>query len=533
MRTICPWLGLGAMLGGGGCVGEVADKAPATDDTGQDSGGTHTGDTPDSGHTGESGGGDSRDTEDTGHTGDTDSGYTVDSCWQTGHDPADTALPGGYERGEWLADAEAVVWGEELTDGGMTGNASQADVIGDLNGDGWDDLFVGVYSFAGKADLSGAGYLMSGPFDHDVGAGDAFAFLYGSNRYDAGQVLVLPVNDLDADGMEDLVVVMPGADSLEESYAGYAAVLYGPLSGGYELDERDKLVASVSLDGAFWGAAAVNDYESDGMSGFLLSMTEGVGVVHYYNGPVSGTQDTEIGATATMYGTENDGLGAVLASGEDTNGDGIVDIAVGSYGTAVSGGAMVCLVSGPPMDTATIPDTADYCVVGDSGTLSVAVGADVTGDSLGEVFIGRPFVSSATDDREQILVMEGGATELDSFEDAVARLNGPREYGSFGLYLDTGEHSDTSGFLVTQAYSDASSTGPAEVFVMSGPMSGVQEMEEQARVVVDDEPDQYLFAGTGGDLTGDGIVDIVAGNLGQTVCGVEGLGAVYILGGYE
>ena len=99
---------------------------------------------------------------------------------------------------------------------------------GDVDGDGFDDVVVGAYYESSVGTGAGAAYLMYGPFSGAMSFGTPDAKFTGESARDAAGKSVAVGGDLDGDGFDDLLV---GAPSSAASATG-AGALYGVLGGG-------------------------------------------------------------------------------------------------------------------------------------------------------------------------------------------------------------------------------------------------------------------------------------------------------------
>ena len=161
--------------------------------------------------------------------------------------------------------------------GGAISNA------GDINGDGIDDLLLGAYGASSNGSYSGSSYVVFGQTS-DFPAAVALSSLDGSNGFrldgaaqqDLSGGAVSAAGDVNADGIDDLLIGAVGAGSAGASY-----VVFGQLTG------FPATMPLASLDGN-------NGFRLDGEPQF-------------------------------------GGSGAALSGTEDVNGDGIDDIIVGAY----------------------------------------------------------------------------------------------------------------------------------------------------------------------------------------------------------
>lgn len=149
--------------------------------------------------------------------------------------------------------------------------------IGDVDGDGQDDLLVGAF---GENDEAGAAYLFLGPIegtvtDHDVRVHGETRFGYGGKSVALG--------DIDGDGLADLVVAESDVDRVH--------VVLAP-QGSAPLSESD---ATITGSGRFGFALDSDDLDRDGFDDIAVGSTrfEDTGAAFVFYGPVSGEQTHE------------------------------------------------------------------------------------------------------------------------------------------------------------------------------------------------------------------------------------------------
>ena len=164
------------------------------------------------------------------------------------------------------------------------------DMEGDINDDGYDDLMIGCYYGEGEALNSGVAYVVYGhegfldPTSMDFKGSmsldkDADITLNGHMAGDYAGSSATFVGDANGDGITDLLIGAyymnpPSSASSFKSDTGGAYLLNGPIaSGTYNLDDdaNATFFGAASYDNYGKSAAAIGDYNGDGLDDFVIS----------------------------------------------------------------------------------------------------------------------------------------------------------------------------------------------------------------------------------------------------------------------
>ena len=190
---------------------------------------------------------------------------------------AETTDPIALSEISTLTQAGFVVDG--AADNDMSGWSVAA--VGDVNGDGLDDLIIGA---PGGETSNGKSYVVFGKSSADavdlaaIEAGDStlgFLIQGGSTDLKSGSS-VSGVGDVNGDGLADLLIGTNFADDTEGSLPGQAYIVYGKASGS--TINLDALTSSqgVSLNGennddaAGYSISGLGDVNGDGLADLFV-----------------------------------------------------------------------------------------------------------------------------------------------------------------------------------------------------------------------------------------------------------------------
>ncbi len=397
------------------------------------------------------------------------------------------------------------LWGDVSLAGqaliGPSGSQAGGSVagVGDINGDGRDEVLIG-------ADELGVAYLLSGT--QSPGTLAPVATLTGPTG--AGRS-VAGVGDVDGDGYADVLI---GGGSA----AGNAWLAHGPLTGTVAL--LDGWTGS-SGDSSGLTVAGPGDLTGDGHGDLLVAAprsSRGAGTLWLLPADAEPGAFSEA-ATATLTGAApQDFAGYAMDGAGDVDGDGHRDLIVGAWGAAGFTGE-AAIILGPITADASLAD-ADLRLAGitawDLAGFSVSGAGDVTGDGRDDVIVGAYGVDGTDYSMGAAYVIAGGLSRGRTLNAATARLMG--EAGGDNTGWSVAGAGDVNGdgipdLLVGATGLDVGVGEGGGGWLFYGPVTGSLSVRDAGVRILGEHPN----SGTGhaldgaGDTDGDGMADVLIG----------------------
>ncbi len=390
-----------------------------------------------------------------------------------------------------LASADVILDGQTSLD--WSGYAVAG--VGDVDGDGLDDVLVGATGQDRGDYLGGAAYLVTGASlsaGGPLGLASADVVLLGEATPDMAGTSVAGAGDVDGDGLADLLVgAWQNGDG--GGRAGKAYLLFGASLAtltSVDLSTADHaFVGEASRDGAGAAVASAGDVDGDGLDDILIGApgqdaggTDAGRAYLFLAASLGTSRSLDLSAADFVFEGEvgDDALGTAVGSAGDVDGDGLADVLIGAPGSADGGpgAGKVALFLGRSLTAPGTVDVgdADFTLVGavrDGGVgRSVAGLGDLDGDGLDDVAVAGDLVDTSASGAGAVYVVLGrslGSSATVDLAQADFRILGTARDDAAGTGLGAAGDVDGDGrpdLVIGAGGSDDAASNAGQAYVI-------------------------------------------------------------------
>ena len=416
---------------------------------------------------------------------------------------------------------------------------------GDINGDGYDDVIIGVYGYYEGASASYVVFGASGGFDitRDVSSldgNDGFA-IKGVDIHDSHLLAVSNAGDVNGDGYDDLIIGAWGADTNGNAKAGETYVVFGT-SFGFgarlelsHLDGSDGFVIKGIYAGSYSGSSvsSAGDVNGDGCDDLIIGAVgadpngEGSGQTYIvFGGSSIATWALNLSSLDGANGFKlngidaGDGSGASVSGAGDVNGDGYDDLIIGAPQRAhpftnTNAGESYVIFGGPAL----LGQTPSIITFNNENTISVEE------NTTGVVLDIQAQLNNDVPDNGIYYDITGGA---DKHDFAINSLTGELSFISPPDYESNTDADNNAVYeLTVSAFTDDGTANAAQTItitvtdVFEVPPVTAQASYELSSLNgsngfvikgIDGNSQHKVSVSNAGDVNGDGVDDIVIGS---------------------
>jgi hypothetical protein len=344
--------------------------------------------------------------------------------------------------------------------------------VGDVNGDGYGDVIVGVYCYSNGQVNEGRVHLY-----HGSAAGLSAVADWTTESDQANACLgysVSTAGDVNGDGYSDVIVGSYGYTNGQPG-EGRAFVYHGSAGG---LSAGANWYAESDQENARLGirVSTAGDVNGDGYSDVIIGAYfydnnyADAGKAYVYYGSASGLT---AGTCWTIEGDQPSAcLGVSVSTAGDVNGDGYCDVIIGApyYDNGQSNEGRSYVYYGSPSGLSL---SANWIAEGEQESVSfgasAATAGDVNGDGYSDVVVGAPDYTNGQTNEGRACVYYGSASGLSASANWSAE--GEQAGAHFGSSVSTAGDVNGDGFsdLVVGAYTyDNGQTDEGRVYVYYG-----------------------------------------------------------------
>ncbi|MFN8307418.1 MAG: T9SS type A sorting domain-containing protein [Ferruginibacter sp.] len=480
-------------------------------------------------------------TPDDANQGSADFGRSVASAGDVNGDGYSDVIIGapGYDDGASTNEGRAFVYygsaagmpaSPNITLNGITGGDEFARSVacgGDVNGDGYGDVIVGVpngdYGAASDVGIAliyyGSATGLPSVWNQIVNSDTQYFSSYGYSVASAG--------DVNGDGYSDVIIGAYNYDDGANTNEGRAFVYHGSAAGlpsnpNSTLDDANQAGAQ-----AGYAVASAGDVNSDGYSDVIIGAFQYDDGANVDEGRAFVYHGSATGLSATPNNTQDDAnqagaqFGCSVACAGDVNGDGYSDVIIGAYtyddGANTNEGRVFVYHGSASGLSASPVSTQDDCNQANAlFGISVAGAGDVNGDGYSDVIIGAYlYDDGANADEGRAFVYHGSLSGL-AASPASSPDDADQAGASFGVSVASAGDVNGDGYsdviVGAHTYDDGANVNEGRGYIYHGGFGGIAAAPSSTLDDANQANAQFgVSVSSAGDVNGDGHSDVIVG----------------------
>ncbi|MBN1900889.1 FG-GAP repeat protein [Candidatus Sumerlaeota bacterium] len=384
---------------------------------------------------------------------------------------------------------------------------------GDIDGDGCSEVIIGAYRYHNGETDEGAAYLFMGSFS---GLKTTPGWIKESNQENAHYGhCVACAGDVNGDGYSDMIVGAPLYDN-GQADEGAAFLYYGKADPPSSVASRSYTSDQDNSDFAF-SLNTAGDVNGDGYDDILIGApmydngNDNEGRVYVYHG----IKDTGPGASPNRIlevNTDGAYFGWSVSTAGSVNGDRYDDIIVGAPLYASTKGAAF-VFHGSSSGVSATPDwQLLHTTIGDYFGRSVSIAGDVNGDGYSDVIVGAPFYWNSQSKRGRVLVYHGSSSGLN--ETYNWDYKGIKDYAYCGYSVSTAGDVNGDGYsdiIIGGPFYDNGEGDEGVALAFYGSSTGLPADYSWKMEMNQALAEFGTSVSTAGDVNGDGYSDVIVG----------------------
>lgn len=455
-------------------------------------------------------------------------GYSVDGAGDVNNDGFDDIIVGApyYDGGDVDEGAVFIFYGSSqgintLT-GAPTAQSGQAGALagfsvagaGDLNGDGFDDVVIGVpYFDSNQVDEGKAWVVFGSSFGLNFNPANTASLLFNQANAQLGWS-VDGAGDVNGDGLDDIIIGAPNYDAASGADAGRIGIYLG--SATTFIGTSKTFLSTQAGAKLGWSVAGLGDYNNDGFAEvgagapFFDHTFVDEGYYTLFFGSLSGT--TSSGQLQYPGFQANCQMGYTISSAGDINGDGYDEFMAGAPffdGGNVDEGFVAI------RGTNTFPGGYAILNGGQANAhfgMSIASIGDLNRDGYGDILVGAPDFDSGQSNEGAVFLYSGSSTGLKFPYSQL--FESDQADAKFGQSVAGGMDLDGNGnpdLIIGASQYDNGQTNEGTVFVYYDQPDPVG--ANIGIVAQSDQPNARMgySVSSAGDVNGDGYSDVIVG----------------------